>query len=221
VDEVNDAAAVSTAWHSLARGGEVAPGVQPSAWKALLHPTRDDLSFGRAHGRNFARVMLRPLKKRGKGLQPKVPQYIEEHDGSGSDTYNLLRDLVRLDPVADKDKASTPLFRRRRILRGVSTAQHLSVKQLRVVIQRYAKKAGRADWKLFGGHSARIGGATDLAEKGTASEVLLRAKGRWASDIGAIYARLTRRALLAASRLMQKAKARDLEELLPDFVQPA
>jgi hypothetical protein len=220
-DEINDAAAVSTAWHTLARGGEVAPGVKPSAWDAAFHPTRADLSFGRARGRNFAKLMLRPLKKPGRAVQPKVPQYIEEHDGSGSDTYNLLRDLVRLDPVSEAARASTPLFRRRRVVRGNKQALHLTVMQLRGVIQKYAKWAGRADWKSFGGHSARIGGATDLAEKGKASEVLLRAKGRWASDIGAIYARLTRRALLAASRLMQRAKARDLEELLPDFVQPA
>ncbi len=64
-------------------------------------------------------------------------------------------------------------------------------------------------------------GPDTRAERGDVSEVLLRAKGRWASDIGAIYARLTRRALLAASRLMQKATARDLEEIFPDFVQPA
>ena len=75
VDEINDAAAVSTAWHSLARGGEVAPGVPPSAWRAWLHPSRDDLSFGRAHGRNFAKVMLRPLKKKGKALQPMPLRY--------------------------------------------------------------------------------------------------------------------------------------------------
>ena len=33
------------------------------------------------------------------------------------------------------------------------------------------------------------------------------------------YARMTRRAQLAASRLMQEARGRDLEKLLPDFVQ--
>ena len=45
---------------------------------------------------------------------------------------------------------------------------------------------------LRAGKTARsplIGGATDLASTGKASQLLLRAKGRWASDIGAIYAR--------------------------------
>ena len=36
-----------------------------------------------------------------------------------------------------------------------------------------------------------------------------------------IYARMTRRAHLAASDLMHGARGRDLEELLPEYVQPA
>ena len=52
-------------------------------------------------------------------------------------------------------------------------------------------------------------------------QVLLHAKGRWSSDIAYIYARMTRRSQLAASALMQKARGRDLEEILPGFVQPA
>ena len=220
-NEINDAAATGTAWHSLARGSEVAPGVKESAWNPELHPTRADLSFGTSRRRRFACVMLRPLKKANKPWQPKIPQFIEEHDGSGSDVYRLLRDLVRLDPVPEAERAATPLFRRRSTVKGTQRTFHLTVKQLRLVIQSYAKAIGRKDWQKFGAHSARIGGATDLAERGDVSEVLLRAKGRWASDIGAIYARLTRRALLAASRLMQKATARDLEEIFPDFVQPA
>lgn len=54
-----------------------------------------------------------------------------------------------------------------------------------------------------------------------ASPLLLQAKGRWASDIDKIYARITRWCHLAALELMQKAKGRQVEELLPDFVQAA
>ena len=67
----------------------------------------------------------------------------------------------------------------------------------------------------------RIGGATDLVATGGCSEVLLAAKGRWGSDIGKIYARMTRRAQLAASKLMQSARGRDLEELIPTYSQAA
>jgi hypothetical protein len=69
-----------------------------------------------------------------------------------------------------------------------------------------------------GAHSFRIGGATELADQG-ASQLLLQAKGQWASDIGRIYAHMTRRAQLAASRLMQRRGGRDLEELFPAFAE--
>ena len=73
----------------------------------------------------------------------------------------------------------------------------------------------------MGAHSFRIGGATDLVATGQLSQLLLQAKGRWQSDIGRIYARMTRRAHLAASELMHHARGRDLEELLPAFTQAA
>ena len=222
LNEINDAAAVTTAWHALARPGELAPSCSQKKWTGAKHPSRADLAFGRSSGRNWAVVWLRPLKKRGKPVQPKVPQYFEEHDGSGSDVYRLLRMLVLLDPVPESQQSSTPLFRRRATTnRGTITCGHMTVTHFRAVVKAYAKTAGRADWELFGGHSARIGGATDLCDTGKASELLLKAKGRWGSDIGKIYSRLTRRALLASSRLMQKANSRDLEELFPNFVQPA
>ena len=72
----------------------------------------------------------------------------------------------------------------------------------------------------MGAHSFRIGGASDLAEQG-ASQLLLQAKGRWAGDLGKIYARLTRRGLVRASRAMQKRGSRDLEEIYEAFAQPA
>ena len=97
--------------------------------------------------------------------------------------------------------------------------------QLKLVTRKSARLLGYTDMSVWGAHSARIGGATDLAEGdgdgGGASMLLLRAKGRWGSDIGAIYARLTRKSLLAASALMQRSKGRDLEEIFPEFVQPA
>ena len=71
-----------------------------------------------------------------------------------------------------------------------------------------------------GGHGPRIGGAIDLSEV-TGSESLLKAKGRWASDIGRIYARMTKRAQMAASRAMQKGSSIEMEQLFPSFTQAA
>ena len=146
---------------------------------------------------------------------PKIPQYIAEHDGGGSDVYMLLRRLEDLDPCAADDRTTTPLFRQTVRVGGRRERRHMTVGQLRGTIRRFAAALGYASRHEWGAHSARIGGATDLAATNQASELLLKAKGRWASDIGAIYARLTARSLLAASRLMQKARGRDLEEIMP------
>lgn len=224
LNSVNSWAAVNTAWHTLARGGELCPSDEPSKWRADGQPTRADLTFhARRSGSRYACLMLRPLKKRGAARAPKIPQYIEEHDGGGSDTFAALRRLEALDPVPQSERAATPLFRVRIRTRrgGIAKVRHMPVSALRLEVKRYAAMAGFSDTHQFGAHSPRVGGATDLASTGKSTELLLRAKGRWASDIGAIYARMTRRSLLAASRLMQKAKGRDLEEILPDFVQPA
>ena len=72
------------------------------------------------------------------------------------------------------------------------------------------------------GHSARIGGATDLmAAMKSGCSAQLKGRGRWASEVADIYARLTRKAMLQASRLMHKCKGRSLEEIYPTFTQPA
>ena len=163
-------------------------------------------------------MWLRPTKKRGAALPAKVPQYISEADGGGADVYMLLRRMLAADPVAAGEAATTPLFRVQ-AKRG-STKHSLTVAQLRKFVRDCASEIGYyTERALWGAHSGRIGGATDLASTGNASELLLKAKGRWASDIGKIYARMTRRSQLAASRLMHEARGRDLEGIHPGFTQ--
>ena len=224
-DAVNYRAGLGTNWHVLARGGETFPGVPPAGWRPDVHPTRADLEFHvhkSSRGvQRYAVLWLRPLKKKGKPHAPKVPQYICEHDGGGSDVYWMLRDLEQYDPVPAAERAHTPLFRRR--VRGTNgyTTRHINVGEYRTYVKACAAALGYTDMSEWGAHSTRVGGATDLASTGKATELVLRAKGRWSSEIGAIYARMTAASLLAASRLMQKARGRDLEELIPAFVQPA
>lgn len=221
-NKVNDFALLSTAWQTLARGGEVAPRVKPREWAPDRNPTRADLVFypEKPDSKRHCIVWLYALKK--KGRPNKVPIYIEEHDGSGSDTYAALRRMVEFDPVPEEEKATTPLFRHQHEQPdGSTTSTHINVKYMSELVRRSVARLGFTNLREWGAHSARIGGATDLAATGAASEILLKAKGRWASDIATIYARLTRRTLLAASRLMQQGHGRDLEEIFPSFTQPA
>ena len=82
---LNSWAALTTAWHLLARGGELAA------------MTRSDVKFGVSRsGKRWVQVMLRPLKKKGAAQQPKIPQYITAHDGKGSDAYAALRRLIHV-----------------------------------------------------------------------------------------------------------------------------
>ncbi|KAL3894566.1 MAG: hypothetical protein SGPRY_013776, partial [Prymnesium sp.] len=209
VTAVNEHALLATAWQVLARGGELAPTC--GSWDALRCPSRS-YHVGR-RGTRDAVLWLRPLKKKGAGVQPKVPQLIAEYDGQGSDAYAALRRMERY----EADRERTPLFRKMAGGRMV----HMSVRDMRACVQKRMLALGYEKVSEWGAHSCRIGGATDLMATGQATQLLLQAKGRWASDVGKIYARMTRNEQIAASKLMQSARGRDLEELLPGFVQPA
>jgi hypothetical protein len=145
-------AALAAAWHVLARGGEVCP---TGKWNALKHPTRADLVFKGTEVRSrYVVLWLRPLKKRGAGVQPKVPQYIQEADGGGSDVYMHLKRMVEADPVPVSEQARTPMFR----LRGKSGRwTHMTVAHLREFTRDCAGMLGYTEREQWGAHSARIG----------------------------------------------------------------
>ena len=76
----------------------------------------------------------------------------------------------------------------------------------------------------WGASSFRSGGATDLlARCGSepAARIRLGRRGRWASDIGEIYARTTAEAELQTSIDISLAEEDDLESLIQGWVQPA
>jgi hypothetical protein len=73
----------------------------------------------------------------------------------------------------------------------------------------------------FGGHSFRIGGATDLADAGGTKDQL-KARGRWAGvDIGWIYARDTVGKQMRKADAIARASSASVEELYPQWVQRA
>ena len=86
-----------------------------------------------------------------------------------------------------------------------------------------AKVHAEARRRREGAARARRGRRREGAAKGAKAKRRRResAKGRWDSDVANIYARMTRRMHMAASDLMFQARGRDLEELIPEFVQPA
>lgn len=102
-------AALGTSWTCLARGGELCSSAKQ------MGPSREDLQLKQLkNGTRYGIVYLRPPKKRGAAMAPKVPQYIEEADGGGADVCILIRRMVAADPVAVSEQAATPLFRLQR-----------------------------------------------------------------------------------------------------------
>lgn len=215
VRAVNELAMLSTTWHVLARGGEVAP----KEFSPLLNPTRADIEFkSTKEGKQYVVLWLRPLKKKVSKHTPKIPQFIREFDGGGADTYWALRRLVMYDPVPKEQRATTSLFR---AVARSGRRHHFTTEALRELVRRRMAQIGEDRPEEWGAHSGRIGGATDLASTGELDPQLLRAKGRWGSDIGRIYARATRRSMLEASERMHHARGKDLEEIFPHYSQPA
>ena len=73
----------------------------------------------------------------------------------------------------------------------------------------------------FGGHSFRIGVAADLADAGGTKDQL-KGRGRWCgTDIGWIYARDTFAQQIQTADAIAAAQSVSLEEIRPDWVQPA
>ena len=156
-------------------------------------PSRADLTFHKAKkGGKYARLNLAPIKKKGGKPGQKVPQLIAKSNGNGSDTYAALKRLEKYDPIPERNKKTTPLFSN--LGKPGKSRSHIRCAQFRLIMKNVAQAAGQ-DPKLFGAHSGRIGGSTDLSAQ-KVSPILLQAKGRWGSDIGKIYARMTRRSQL-------------------------
>lgn len=193
-------AATTSSWHILLRGGET---------ERLL---RSDVQFKthKRSGRRYAVVWVEPLKKRG-GPKPKVPNFIyEQVEPEEWEPYRALR--RHYEATSDRPP-SAPLF-------TAAKGKRMTTSRFRALMKRYARMLGW-DPKQAGAHSPRIGGASEYVATGEASQLLLEARGRWNGDIAAIYARMTLRMHQAASDMMFAARGRDLEELMPQFVQPA
>eukprot|EP00965_Chrysotila_dentata_P177375 5858141-Pleurochrysis_carterae.AAC.1 len=64
----------------------------------------------------------------------------------------------------------------------------------------------------FGGKSWRIGGATDLRDiLGDAGKSQIQLRGRWGSDVAAVYQRATVDRQLAVSAEMAESTGQDME----------
>jgi hypothetical protein len=199
--EQNARAAVTTAFCALMRGGEIA--LQPGEeFDSVNHLTRADVRFFREEGVLHAVVMMRRLKD-GKVLRGKSIPVVLRGGGSLLDPVQELWRLFQLDPVPNVMRKTTPLFRR------VSDGKAYTVPELGKLVKALMQSVG-CNPAHFGAHSLRIGGATAALAAGVPPEVI-RALGRWDSEVYEIYMHLTKEAAARVGVVVGSTPFTDLE----------
>ena len=168
-------AALSVAFTGLLRGAEfaVAPG---SSWRKEINLARGDiveLTLRRLV------IMMHPCKNMHHLTGKSVPLVLGA-GGTFIDPVREIINMIRLNPVEEHLKASTPLFIK-------ADGQALTTDDVMDIIRRIISVVND-DPTEFGTHSLRIGGATALFAAG-ADPTLIRTMGRWSSDIYRLYVR--------------------------------
>ena len=198
--EANWVAALTVGFCGLLRGAELGLGPR-TRWDAAECLTRADVSFRTRNGRRYVVVMMRPCKN-DKVEQGKTVPLLLSGGGKYLDPVRALERLFALDPVPEEERASTPLFRE-------ATGAALTTRRIRAVVKALMAEVGE-DPRLFGAHSLRIGGATAALSKGVPAMVI-RAMGRWSSEIYEIYCRASDEAVLRFGAAIASADYEDLE----------
>ena len=199
--EANWVACCTTGFCGLLRAAEMALG-PGKRWAAATCLTRADVTFRKRGKRRWAVLMMRPCKNDKVEQGKRVPLLLPA-GGRYLDAFKALRRLIELDPVPVSEAARTPLFR------DPATGAAVTTRQVRAVVKMLMASVGE-DPSLFGAHSLRIGGATAALAKGVPA-VVIRAMGRWSSDIYEIYCRASDEAVLRFGVAIGSADFVDLE----------
>ena len=147
--------------------GETPPANERSEWNT-------DLTYTHLQGAGgWALAMaLHALVRQTTRAKPKLAlQWWRDAD---------LTRLFRVDCVPPEAYAATPLFRR-------SSGACFTTDYVREVVRFLMRSVGLPP-SLYGGHSLRIGGAS-AALAANVSEAVIRAMGRWDSDVYELYLR--------------------------------
>ena len=194
-DQANIRAALSLALQGLLRSAEYACDASKQ-WKPADQPTRADLQ--RCDERMLV-MMMHPCKNMHH-LAGKTCPLVIGAGGAQIDAVAEMRNMLRVDPTAAGEAATTPLFRVGG--RPLSTGMVMD-------ITRQLMAAIGEDPMQFGTHSYRIGGATALFASG-ADAMVIRTMGRWSSDLHRLYVRACFEQTLLWSKRAGSAEVSDL-----------
>jgi hypothetical protein len=189
------------------RGGEVGlvEGRKPEEWRAATSPVLADIDWSRqpsaaSGGRAWCYIAWYPIKDVSARHSKVVTPIVRRHDGAvGSDpacAYDALRAVYNarsasLPPGADL--ASVPLF-------AHTSGKVYTTADTRRIARAIATLVG-IDPTTVGASSFRVGSATAIYRAfGADGKRKLLEAGRWHTDIGFIYARLTEASALETAR---------------------
>lgn len=198
--EANWVAALTVGFCGLLRGAELGLGPR-KRWNPAECLTRADVQFRTRQGKRYVIIMMRPCKN-DKVEQGKTVPLLLSGGGKFLDPVAALERLFALDPVPEAEEARTPLFRE-------AAGAALTTRRVRAVVKALMAAVGE-DPALYGAHSLRIGGATAALAKGVPAMVI-RAMGRWSSEIYEIYCRASDEAVLRFGAAIASADYEDLE----------
>jgi len=201
----NIRAALALALQGLLRGAEFAvdEGKRVDFDQQL---TRADV---RVCTENQLVVMMRPCKNMRQLSGKTVPLAIGA-GGTFIDAVWEMNNLLRVDPVPETCKATTPMFR------DPVSNDALRTGALRQLTRKLMLSIGE-DPVQFGLHSYRIGGATALFAAG-ATPLTIRMMGRWSSDCYRLYVRACYQQTLSWTA---KCGSTEVHDLAGEFGQEA
>ena len=158
-----------------------------------------------------AQVMMRPCKKLRYRGGKTVPVFL--FDGTVLTPVQDLLHLFRTDRVPAERHAVTPLFRR-------ASGASFTTDYVREVVRFLMRSVG-LDPALYGGHSLRIGGAS-AALAANVSEAVIRAMGRWDSDVYELYLRYSLSCARQMGSVIASTSFEDFEAMFDheEFVRP-
>ena len=220
------APASDLATNIVARGGEL--GIVENTKQEDFDPARgfviSDITWhsptAASKGLSYAIVRWYPIKDK-KCVHTKIPMLVSRRSAGaiGADPqcpYDalLLAWRLRTAEVPTAARATTAFF-------TTDKGKIYTTKTVREIARQIARGLGN-DEADFSGKSFRIGGASDIREShgDEGGKRALLERGRWASDIGHIYSRMSVSSELAISRGMTFATGEDVERRF-GWVQPA
>lgn len=203
-------AVLNVAREALARCAELGPEVARQ-FNGDVEPTMADVSLAQAPSPHIIFMILPAKKPPGKAAKVPVPLSADVEPGVSA-YHAIVAMLAMRERLGLPMEPDRPLF----MLRDGSAATRGYMVD---VFRRAGAALGLPAGELTG-HCGRIGGSTDHFAMRTPPEVL-QICGRWDSDLWQIYTRQCIGQSLEFSVAASRCDDASLEEILPDYTQPA